>query len=225
VFISGLSWLVPKRLPGNIRNIEWTADVAIHKPGVSLLWDWGAAVYSKLGGHADLDIKPVDHWRNNEYKNHDDAGTPENYKQFLKSGATGKGRKDYTGHHSRKEKVSCGKDSDDDCDNDDDRHFVKPPFWSGPRQISIPPVQDTKPKLEISVGPNPSRSNFTLVINSKSSQTVTVIITDNYGAVKERYEKISASAVLRFGDKLKLGFYHVEVIQGEEKKVVKVLKL
>jgi hypothetical protein len=37
----------------------------------------------------------------NQATNHDRAGTPENYKQFVIQGARGKGGKNYTGTYSR----------------------------------------------------------------------------------------------------------------------------
>src|SRR4030095_16174143 len=41
VFMGGLSYKVPVNLPGNIRNITWTADVSIDQPGFSINWRWG----------------------------------------------------------------------------------------------------------------------------------------------------------------------------------------
>ena len=81
--MGGLSYKVPVTLPGNIKNIQWTADVSIDKPGVSLKWAWGAAVYSRFANHAGLNIKPVSGRRLNQYRNSDEAGTPENYKPYL----------------------------------------------------------------------------------------------------------------------------------------------
>jgi hypothetical protein len=227
VFMGGLSYLVPNRLPGNIRNIVWSADVSIDKAGVSLYWDWGAAVYSQFGDNADLKIKPVSGWRYNPYFNYNDAGTPENYKRYLIPGATGnKYWRNYTGHHSSKKKVSCGgNNNNDNGHHDDDLHFIKPPYWSGPKQITPSNGQGAWNKLRVTVGPNPSRNYFTLSISSKSNDLVTVIISDNFGKLMERHERINPSGVLRFGDKLKTGFYLVEVIQGNVKETVKVLKI
>ena len=108
VFMGGLSYKVPVNLPGNIRNIVWSADVSIDKPGFSVKWRWGAAVYSRFADNAGLKVKPIDGWRYNQYQNSDDAGTPENYKIYLMSGATGKRHeKDYTGHESHTEVIRC----------------------------------------------------------------------------------------------------------------------
>ena len=225
VFMGGLSYLVPNNLPGNIRNVVWSADVSIDQPGVSLFWDWGAAVYSKLGNNGDLKIKPVDGWRYNSYFNFDNAGTPENYKAFLRSGGFGHGyRKHYTGRHSGKKKISCG-DNNNNNGHDGDHHFVTPPYWTGPKQITPPNGQGTQNRLDVRVGPNPSHNYFTLSVSSKNNDPVTVIISDNFGKIMEKYERVNASGTLRFGDKLKTGFYLVEVIQGEERKTVKVLKI
>jgi hypothetical protein len=227
VFMSGLSYLMPGNLPGNIRNVEWTADISIDKTGVFLLWDWGAAVYSKFDDHADLRIKPIDGWRYNPYFNFDDAGTPENYKSYLVSGNNGhKYRRDYTGDHGRTEKVGCDNNGNSNDNGNNNNHpIIKPPYWSGPKGVTPPNGQGTQNKLNVNAGPNPSRNYFTLTINTKSNDPVTVIVSDNYGKVLEKYERINPSTVLRFGDKLKTGLYHVEVIQGGERETIKVLKI
>ena len=50
-------------------------------------------------------------------------------------------------------------------------------------------------------------------------------VLDNFGKEMEKHERVSASGVLRLGDKLKTGLYFVEVIQGGERKTVAVLKI
>jgi hypothetical protein len=233
VFMGGLSYLVPLRFSRNTMNMVWTADVSIDKAGVSLEWKWAAAVYTKFAGHDGLAIKPVSGWRNNPYQNFDEAGTPENYKAFLASGASGnKQRRDYTGHYSKHQKISCGDkndDDDDDNDNDDHQGHTKPPFKWLPKQISplssLTAKPDTTGKLSVAASPNPSRNYFSVMVQSKSNDPITVRILDNFGKVMEKYEMISSTGVLRFGDKLKTGLYFIEVIQGGERKTVTVLKI
>jgi len=79
--------------------------------------------------------------------------------------------------------------------------------------------------LNVSVNPNPSSNSFALRIETKSNASITVTITDNFGQVVERYERITALNVLRFGDNLKTGIYFVEIRQGEQRKTLTVLKI
>ena len=72
--------------------------------------------------------------------------------------------------------------------------------------------------------PNPSTNYFNLVIKGNQESPVTVRVLDMFGQVVERYEKIASTTVLRLGYKLRSGSYFAEVIQGGERKVVKILK-
>ena len=214
VFMGGLSYKVPTNLPGNIRNIVWIADVSIDQPGFSMKWAWGAAAYSRFGDHAALKVKPVDGWKFNQYQNSDEAGTPENYKLYLSSGATGKRHsKDYTGHHSEQKVIRCR--------DKKDGHW--PPFKSG----NGPWTQDddSQHRIDVTVNPNPSHNSFALKIKTKSNDPVSVIISDNSGNVMERYDRLNPLGMLRFGDKYKTGVYYVEIRQGDRRKSITVLKL
>ena len=208
VFMGGLSYKVPVNLPGNMRNIMWTADVSIDQPGFSMKWRWGAAVYSKFADHAGLNIKPVDGLKFNQYQNSDDAGTPENYKLSLTSGATGKRHsKDYTGQQSEEKVVRC---------NDKKNQF--PPI----KPVNGPWTQN---KLSVFVNPNPSHNTFALRIISKSSDPISVIILDNAGNIMERHDRLNPLGMLRFGDKYKTGVYFAEIRQGDQLSRISVLKL
>jgi len=107
VFASGLSFPVPAGgLPGGITNVSWSAAFMTDTPGVTLSWEWGAAVYSTfttdynllgIGVKSGDDGKGHCHWDGNG----DRAGTPENFKQYLVMGATADGPRDYTGDFTR----------------------------------------------------------------------------------------------------------------------------
>ena len=107
VFMSGLSYLVPSNLPGNISNIKWTADISIDKTGITVSWKWAAAVYTSFAGHAGLNIKPIGGLCKIHIQHSDKAGTPENFKAFVVSGAKGTGGTNYTGNYSRTSTVTC----------------------------------------------------------------------------------------------------------------------
>jgi hypothetical protein len=99
-FFSALSYQVPANLPGSIHPVTWSGTISIDTPGVTVNWQWAAAVYPNP--HFSLDynaigIKPVDDKVKNPYLNADHAGTPEAFKQFVIGWATGGGGRNYTG--------------------------------------------------------------------------------------------------------------------------------
>jgi hypothetical protein len=82
-----------------------------------------------------------------------------------------------------------------------------------------------KGKLNVQVLPNPSTNYFTLVIKGNRVSPVTVRVLDISGRVVEKYEKIASTTLLRLGHKLRSGSYFAEVVQGSERKVVKIIKM
>jgi len=79
-------------------------------------------------------------------------------------------------------------------------------------------------RLEVRVMPNPSNSYFNLVINSNDASPVTVRILDVFGQSVEKHEKV-ASGNLRVGQSLAAGTYLAEIMQGDQRKVVKLIKV
>lgn len=76
----------------------FASDVA----SVDIGWRWAASVYSSFSSdNSTLGVKPMNTDQNNRATNHDRAGTPENYTQFVIPGTRGKGGKNYTGSYSR----------------------------------------------------------------------------------------------------------------------------
>lgn len=88
-------------LPGGIQNVAFTATFSSYATGLTVNWQWGAAVYTSFDtDYNDLGVKPVDDNKASEYKNSDHAGTPEYYKSFVTGGAAGGGGSNYTGSYS-----------------------------------------------------------------------------------------------------------------------------
>jgi hypothetical protein len=97
-FFSALGYLVPANLPGGIRNVTWSGTISTATPGVSVKWQWAAAVYTNFSAYYNfLGVKPVDDNKKNPYLNKDRAGTPENFTPYVIGGATGSGGNNYTG--------------------------------------------------------------------------------------------------------------------------------
>jgi hypothetical protein len=110
-FFSGLSFQVPAGgLPGSIHPVTWSGTISIDTPGVTVNWQWAAAVYPNAHFSADpslLMVKPVDDKVQNPFLNSDHAGTPEMFKTFTLPGATGGGASNYTGSLGPTKKVVC----------------------------------------------------------------------------------------------------------------------
>jgi hypothetical protein len=72
--------------------------------------------------------------------------------------------------------------------------------------------------------PNPSADYFNIVISSNDANPVTVRVLDISGRIVEIHEKITSTGILRLGNSWRGGTYFVEVIQGNQRKVVKIVK-
>ncbi len=105
VFLDGVAFLVPAAgLPGGIKDVTWPGMFFSCTPGLTIQWQWAAAVYRNAGlldaGYEGLDVKPVDDNKASAYKNSDHAGTPENFRDFVIGGARGGGGSNFTGSYS-----------------------------------------------------------------------------------------------------------------------------
>lgn len=101
-FLAAVTFKVPASgLPGGIKNVTWQATFSSGRSGLTVNWQWGAAVYTNFGtDYNSLGIKPVDDNKASQYKNSDHAGTPENFKSFVIGGARGGGGSNFTGSYS-----------------------------------------------------------------------------------------------------------------------------
>ena len=106
--IDAAEFLVPAGgLPGGIKSITWQANFSSDSSGISLQWQWAAAVYTSFNtDYNGVGVKPVDDNQASQYQNSDHAGTPENYKADVTGGATGGGGSNYTGGYSGTASVS-----------------------------------------------------------------------------------------------------------------------
>jgi YVTN family beta-propeller protein len=102
-FLTGVPWLVPAGgIPADIEPVNWCGTFASDTAGVDIGWRWAAAAYSSFSGdNGVLGVRPMDTDHDNQGANHDLAGTPENFKQFVIPGARSRGAKNYTGTYSR----------------------------------------------------------------------------------------------------------------------------
>ena len=213
VFMAGLSFPVPVNFPGNYMNVNWTAQISIDKPGLSLGWRWAAATYTAFADHPGINVKPINGSTQNPYSNSDRANTPENFKSFVVDGAKGTGGTNYTGSFTAVNSVTCP--------GTGQRVSQQPVVVRIP---TLPVEEPLNRKLDVTVFPNPSSSHFALTIQGDSKNPVIIKVTDISGRVVEQHEKVGAATILKIGRKLSAGTYFVEAIQGDQRKFIKIIK-
>jgi hypothetical protein len=100
-FLDGVALPLPGGLPGGVKPVTWTADFTADTPGVTVQWQWAAAVYRSFDtDYNALNVKPVDSNRASPYQNSDHAGTPEAFRGSVVGGARGGGGSNFTGSYS-----------------------------------------------------------------------------------------------------------------------------
>jgi len=101
VFLGGTEFQAVSGLPGGIKNVVWQASFSSDTAGISVNWQWAAAVYSSFAAdNSAVNVKAVDDNHFAPYADSDHAGTPENYKAFVVGGATGGGGSNWSGSYS-----------------------------------------------------------------------------------------------------------------------------
>jgi len=98
-FMDAVEYVVPAGgLPGGINPVTWTAGFSTDTPGISLNWQWAAAVYTSFSSDYNaLGVQPTDDNHASPYGSSDHAGTPMNYTSFVTGGARGGGGSNFTG--------------------------------------------------------------------------------------------------------------------------------
>jgi len=79
-------------------------------------------------------------------------------------------------------------------------------------------------RLDVKATPNPSAGYFTLRTQSVSSVHLQLKVLDVLGRVVETKSNIEANSTITLGSKYSPGAYLVEVIQGDEKRKLRLLK-
>ena len=89
---------------------------------------------------------------------------------------------------------------------------------------SIKTTEVALQKLSVIVSPNPSSKVFALTVNSGSKLPVRLRLTDMSGRVMEAHQYIPLNTPIKVGGELMAGLYFAEVVQGNDKVVVKLIK-
>jgi hypothetical protein len=99
-----------------------------------------------------------------------------------------------------------------------------PPFAGTAGRSANNILVPENPGQRVQVYPNPSQSEFTLMLSGyKHSENVSVTVTDVLG--RKIYQTSGKGKLLyKFGNDFNTGVYNVEVIQGNEKNSIKIVK-
>jgi hypothetical protein len=92
-----------------------------------------------------------------------------------------------------------------------------------PSQIVLDKINDAS--FEVVVSPNPSTTDFKLKISSSKHEPVNIKIFDVTGSLQSEIKGKYSGSEIRVGGQLKSGTYFAEIIKGNEKKLVKLIKL
>ena len=79
--------------------------------------------------------------------------------------------------------------------------------------------------LSVKVMPNPSTYHFTLVIAGGSKEAISLHVVDALGKVMEVRTNLAAGQTLQLGNNYRPGVYFVELVQGNTKTQLKLIKL
>ena len=86
------------------------------------------------------------------------------------------------------------------------------------------PMEAVNAGLAINVMPNPSAKSFTLNIVVSNDAPIALKVVDISGRVIER-KTLAANQTIKIGDHYRPGMYFAEILQGNERKIVKLVKV
>lgn len=92
-------------------------------------------------------------------------------------------------------------------------------------EVATETIGEGTPEFKVNVYPNPSSTDFTIQVISKSNEPVTVRLMDMNGVIRSISEVPLKASNVKVGSTLWPGTYFAEVVQGLNKKVVKLIKI
>jgi PKD repeat protein len=85
-------------------------------------------------------------------------------------------------------------------------------------------LQITSEGLKIMVSPNPSSGHFNINVVSASEELIDIMILDVTGRILEKKSRTKSQENITLGGALRPGFYFLQVIQGRERRTLKLIK-
>lgn len=85
---------------------------------------------------------------------------------------------------------------------------------------------DQNLQFDLKIAPNPTNSYFTLMIESQDNKTpVSMKIVNEAGVIMDRFNDLSSGQTLEVGIHYLPGTYFAEIIQGKNRKLIRLLKI
>ena len=105
-FLAGVSLPLAAPLPAGITNVTWSARFESSDPQLKVEWKWGAAVYSQFTDtYAEMTVNAQ---AATQSASSGPAGTPQNFKTYLRPGGTGNGGNNFVGNSTSAENIPLG---------------------------------------------------------------------------------------------------------------------
>lgn len=212
VFMTGHAYKLPHNLPKGVKNVTWTMDIRIDKPNVKIDWKWSATAYSRFNTNSNLEVKPTDGLLSflSPFVTISDAGTPLNYALYAIPGGTTTGLLNLGSPYSSNNAINC---------NAIVQNAMTPMFEEGVV------TEEAAGELAVKAFPNPTTSSFNLSISGGNGKPVSVRVVDITGRMVQGFERVASGSRLTVGQNWKPGSYFIEVNGGDQRKVVKVIKV
>ncbi|HMF72521.1 MAG TPA: PA14 domain-containing protein, partial [Flavitalea sp.] len=102
---------------------------------------------------------------------------------------------------------------------------VLSPFTAGAN--SMAPGANAKlysNELSIKAIPNPSATDFTLVLQSPVNERVDMKVMDGIGRVVETRSNVSSNSVIKIGAKYRPGIYYVQIVRDNKRVILRLIK-
>jgi hypothetical protein len=77
--------------------------------------------------------------------------------------------------------------------------------------------------LSVSVHPNPTTDNFSVMVSSPGAEPIQMVITDQYGQHVKTYA-ITSDLPSELGSELKRGVYIMKIVQGKQITMQRLVK-
>ena len=99
-----------------------------------------------------------------------------------------------------------------------------PVYFAAPTPVDSIVVDEALP-FKVNVAPNPTTTQFKLFVESKSTEVIQIRIYNVLGGMVEKLTDLKRNTTITIGDKYMGGTFFAEVMQGKNRKVVRLIKL